>query len=159
MIIFYIAHIGFCAFASIFPFATMVYCTKQQEIYQESQRSDVATGNAGWPSQTQTQTQRCGALRKGALSGRGVDKILEGALKRYPEISDRPQKAPRVSALNKDVASRRTLPPPSRHPPDPCVPSPLQPPPTSSSNTKPSPSCISRKNCQGRANHEVQTVN
>ena len=41
----------------------MVYCTKQQEIYQESQRSDVATGNAGWPSQTQTQTQRCGALR------------------------------------------------------------------------------------------------
>ena len=51
------------AFASIFPFATMVYCTKQQEIYQESQRNDVATGNAGWPSQTQTQTQRCGALR------------------------------------------------------------------------------------------------
>ena len=50
------------AFASIFPFATMVYCTKQQEICQESQRSDVATGNAGWPSQTQTQTQRCGAL-------------------------------------------------------------------------------------------------
>ena len=49
-----------CAFASIFPFATMVYCTKQQEIDQESQRSDVATGNAGWPSQTQT--QRCGAL-------------------------------------------------------------------------------------------------
>ena len=46
-----------------FPFATMVYCTKQQEIYQESQRSDVATGNAGWPSQTQKQTQRCGALR------------------------------------------------------------------------------------------------
>ena len=46
------------AFASKFPFATMVYCTKQQEIYQESQRSDVA----GWPSQTQTQTQRCGAL-------------------------------------------------------------------------------------------------
>ena len=44
------------AFASIFPFATMVYCTKQQEMYQESQRSDVATGNAGWPSQTQTQT-------------------------------------------------------------------------------------------------------
>ena len=51
------------AFASIFPFATMVYCTKQQEICQESQRSDVATGNARWPSQTQTQTQRCGALR------------------------------------------------------------------------------------------------
>ena len=50
------------AFASNFPFATVVYCTKQQEIYQESQRSDVATGNAGWPSQTQTQTQRCGAL-------------------------------------------------------------------------------------------------
>ena len=48
------------AFASIFPFATMVYCTKQQEICQESQRSDVATGNARWP--TQTQTQRCGAL-------------------------------------------------------------------------------------------------
>ena len=46
------------AFASIFPFATMVYCTKQQEICQESQRSDVATGNARWPSQTQTQTQR-----------------------------------------------------------------------------------------------------
>ena len=41
----------------------MAYCTKQQEMYQESQRSDVATGNAGWPSQTQTQTQRCGALR------------------------------------------------------------------------------------------------
>ena len=41
----------------------MVDCTKQQEIYQESQRRDVATGNAGWPSQTQTQTQRCGALR------------------------------------------------------------------------------------------------
>ena len=40
----------------------MVYCTKQQEICQESQRSDVATGNARWPSQTQTQTQRCGAL-------------------------------------------------------------------------------------------------
>ena len=40
----------------------MVYCTKQQEIYQESQRSDVATCNAGWPSQTQMQTQRCGAL-------------------------------------------------------------------------------------------------
>ena len=39
----------------------MVYCTNQQEIYQESQRSDVATGNAGWPSQTQTQTQGCGA--------------------------------------------------------------------------------------------------
>ena len=38
----------------------MVYCTKQQELYQESQRSNVATGNAGWPSQTQT--QRCGAL-------------------------------------------------------------------------------------------------
>ena len=36
---------------------------KQEEIYQESQRSDVATGNAGWPLQTQTQTQRCGALR------------------------------------------------------------------------------------------------
>ena len=36
----------------------MVYCTKQQEdIYQESQRSDVATRNAGWPSQMQTQTQ------------------------------------------------------------------------------------------------------
>ena len=34
------------AFASNFPFATMVYCTKQQEIDQESQRSDVATGNA-----------------------------------------------------------------------------------------------------------------
>ena len=50
------------AFASNFPFATMVYCTRQQEIYQESQRSDAATGNAGWPSQTQTQTQRCGAL-------------------------------------------------------------------------------------------------
>ena len=50
------------AFASNFPFATMVNCTKQQEIYQESQRSDVTTGNAGWPSQTQTQTQRCGAL-------------------------------------------------------------------------------------------------
>ena len=49
------------AFASNFPFATMVYCTKQQEIDQESQRSDVATGNARWP--TQTQTQRCGALR------------------------------------------------------------------------------------------------
>ena len=51
------------AFASNFPFATMVYCTKQQEIDQESQRSDVATGNARWPTQTQTQTQRCGALR------------------------------------------------------------------------------------------------
>ena len=50
------------AFASSFPFATMVDCTEQQEIDQESQRSDVATGNAGWPSQTQTQTQRCGAL-------------------------------------------------------------------------------------------------
>ena len=55
------------AFASIFPFATMVYCTKQQKIYQESQCSDVATGNAGWASQTQTQTQRCGALRPGFL--------------------------------------------------------------------------------------------
>ena len=44
----------------------MVFCTKQEEIYQESQRSDVATGNAGWPSQTQTQmqTQRCGALSR-----------------------------------------------------------------------------------------------
>ena len=43
----------------------MVYCAKQQEIDQESQRSDVATGNATlrWPTQTQTQTQRCGALR------------------------------------------------------------------------------------------------
>ena len=51
------------AFASNFPFATMVYYTKQQEIDQESQRSDVATGNARWPTQTQTQTQRCGALR------------------------------------------------------------------------------------------------
>ena len=48
------------AFDSIFPFATMLCCTKQQEIYQESQRSDVATGNAGWPSQTQM--QRCDAL-------------------------------------------------------------------------------------------------
>ena len=63
VIISYIAHISFPPFASNFPFATMVYCTKQQEVYQESQRSDVATGNAGWPSQTQTQTQRCGALR------------------------------------------------------------------------------------------------
>ena len=59
---FCITHIAFSAFASISPFATMVYCTKQEEIYQESQRSNVATGNAGWPSQTQTQTQRCGAL-------------------------------------------------------------------------------------------------
>ena len=29
-------------FASLFPFATMVYCTKQQEIYQESQRWESA---------------------------------------------------------------------------------------------------------------------
>ena len=39
-----------------------ISCTKQQEFLQESHRSDVATGSAGWPSQTQTQTQRCGAL-------------------------------------------------------------------------------------------------
>ena len=48
VIIFYIAHIAFPPLLPNFPFATMVYCTKQQEIYQESQRSDVATGNAGW---------------------------------------------------------------------------------------------------------------
>ena len=34
-----------------------------KKIYQESPRNDVATGNAGWPSQTQTQAQRCGRLR------------------------------------------------------------------------------------------------
>ena len=58
------------AFASIFPFATMVYCTKQQELCQESQRSDVATGNARWPTQTQTQTQRCSALRFHVVTGK-----------------------------------------------------------------------------------------
>ena len=49
------------AFASIFPFATMVYCTKQQEICQELQRSDVATGNARWPTQrtTHNAAMRC----------------------------------------------------------------------------------------------------
>ena len=56
----------------------MIYCTKQQEIYQESQRSDVATGNAGWPSQTQTQTQRCGALRSKEVLTNGVPrKVLK----------------------------------------------------------------------------------
>ena len=49
------------AFASIFPFATMVYCTKQQEICQKLQRSDVATGNARWPTQrtTHNAAMRC----------------------------------------------------------------------------------------------------
>ena len=39
----------------------MVYCTKQQEICQESQRSDVATGNARWPTQrtTHNAAMRC----------------------------------------------------------------------------------------------------
>ena len=52
------------AFASIFPFAARVYCTKQQEICQESQRSDVATGNAAL-SIANAKTQRCGALSSG----------------------------------------------------------------------------------------------
>ena len=61
------------AFASIFSFRhLLVYCTKQQEICQESQRSDVATGNARWPSQTQTQTQRCGALSESPRVLRGL---------------------------------------------------------------------------------------
>ena len=42
----------------------MVYCTKQQEICQESQRSDVATGNARWPTQrtTHNAAMRCTKL-------------------------------------------------------------------------------------------------
>ena len=38
---------------------SLLYKTTRNS-HRESQRSDVATGNAGWPSQTQT--QRCGAL-------------------------------------------------------------------------------------------------
>ena len=63
----------------------MVYCTKQQEIYQESQRSDVATGNAGWPSQTQTQTQRCGALRRRLEGSEGETRKWDG--EKHPEKS------------------------------------------------------------------------
>ena len=39
----------------------MVYCTKQQEICQKLQRSDVATGNARWPTQrtTHNAAMRC----------------------------------------------------------------------------------------------------
>ena len=45
-----------------FSFCHSGFLYKTTRIHQESQRSDVATGNAGWPTQTQTQTQRCGAL-------------------------------------------------------------------------------------------------
>ena len=68
------------AFASIFPFATMVYCTKQQEICQESQRSDVATGNARWPTQrtTHNAAMRCTKFSNSPICAPESPDMLEG---------------------------------------------------------------------------------